>query len=107
MSVSDATVLEPGVATPTVTGRLRITLSQPAPTDTKVTYYTVNGTATGATTGGDYKAKGTVGEADHGHDQGREGARRRSDGPIRTRQRGRGRRDAARCTSRASRSGPR
>ena len=60
VSVSDATVLEPAVATPAVTGRLRITLSQPAPTDTKVTYYTVNGTATGATTGADYKTKGTV-----------------------------------------------
>ena len=61
VTISDATVLEPDVATPGVTGRVRITLSQPAPTDTKVTYYTVDGAATGVSTltGGDYKIKGT------------------------------------------------
>ncbi len=59
VSISDATVLEPDVGSPAVNGRLRITLSQPAPTDTKVTYYTVDGSAAGAKTGSDYQSKGT------------------------------------------------
>ncbi len=59
VSVSDASVLEPAVAKPAVTGRVRITLNQPAATDTKVKYYTVDGSASGAASGSDYKRKGT------------------------------------------------
>jgi hypothetical protein len=56
LTVSDTTVLEPAVATPAVTGRVRFLLSQPAASDVKIRYHTVADSATSA----DYKPKGTA-----------------------------------------------
>ena len=54
-------MIEPAVRpSPVVAGRLRVTLSQKSSTDTTITYHTVDGSAVGTTTGGDYKPKGTA-----------------------------------------------